>query len=76
MKKFSWAIIASLFIAACNNTADSDKDNPIDTDSFNTDPKRDMDNRNTTVYDSADRSGNDTSSYERMPNKINDSIPK
>jgi len=76
MKKFSWAIMASLFIAACNNTADSDKDNPIDTDSFNANPKRDLDNRNTTVYDSADRSGNDTSSYEHMPNKIKDSTPQ
>ena len=76
MKKFSWAIIASLLIAACNNTVDSDKENPIDTDSFNTSPKNDMDNRNTTVYDSAGRSGNDTSSYERMPGKINDSLPR
>lgn len=70
MKKVSWAIIASLFVAACNNTADDDKDSPIDTDSFNVNPKRDLDNRNTTVYDSADRLGNDTSSYEGMPTKI------
>jgi len=75
MKKLSRAIIATLFIAACTNTADSDKDNPIDADSFNTSEKKDLNNRNTTVYDSAARSG-DTSSYERMPNKIKDSVPR
>jgi len=40
MIKFSRAIVATLFIAACNNNADSDKNNPIDTDSFNTNEKR------------------------------------
>jgi len=74
MKKFSGVIIATLFITACNNNAGSDKDNTIDADSFNTSEKKDLNNRNTTVYDSAQQPG-DTSSYERMPNKIKDSIP-
>jgi PBP1b-binding outer membrane lipoprotein LpoB len=76
MKKISRAIIATLFIAACNNNADSDKSNPnpIDADSFNTSEKKDLNNRNTSVYDSAQHPG-DTSSYERMPNKVKDSVP-
>ena len=75
MKKISRAIIATLFIAACNNSADGDKSNPIDADSFNTSEKRDLNNRNTSVYDSAQQPG-DTSSYERMPNKVKDSVPQ
>ncbi len=74
MKKFAGVIIAILFIAACKNDADKDKDNPIDTDSFNASDKKDVNNRNTTVYDSAQQSG-DTSSYERLPNKLKDSVP-
>jgi hypothetical protein len=75
MKKFSRAIIATLFLAACNNSANSDKDLPVDGDSLNGTEKRDLNNRNTTVYDSAQHSG-DTSSYERLPNKVTDSLPR
>jgi len=73
MKKYLWVIITTLFLAACNNSADSDKD-VIDTDSFNTSEKKEMNNRNTGAYDST-RPG-DTNSYERMPNKITDSLPR
>ena len=73
MKKLSWAIIASLFMIACNNSADSEK-TTMDTDSFNTSEKKDLNNRNTTIYDSSTHG--DTSSYERMPGKVSDSIPR
>jgi len=69
------AIIATIFLVACNNSANSDKDNSFDTDSFNASEKRDVNNLNTTVYDST-RQSLDTSSYERMPNKIKDSVPQ
>ena len=72
MKTFL-AIIATFFLVACNNSADSDKDNSFDTDSFNTSEKRDVNNMNTTVYDST-RQSRDTSSYERMPDKVKDSV--
>jgi len=72
MKTISLAIIATLLLIACGNNADSDKNSTIDTDSFNAAEKRDVSNRNTNVYDSA---SGDTSSYERMPNKVKDSIP-
>lgn len=75
MKKFCRAIIATLFLAACNNSANSDKDTPVDADSLNGTEKRDLNNRNTTVYDSAQHGG-DTSSYERMPNKVTDSVQR
>ena len=73
MKKLFWAIIASLFMIACNNSADSEK-TTMDTDSFNTSEKKDLNNRNTTIYDSSKHG--DTSSYERMPGKVSDSIPR
>ena len=73
--KTALAIIATFFLLACNNSADSDKNNTIDTDSFNASEKRDVNNMNTTVYDSIPKSG-DTSSYERMPNKVKDSVPQ
>jgi hypothetical protein len=73
MKKFPWVILATLFLAACNNSADSDKD-VIDADSFNASEKKELNNRNTGAYDSAQQG--DTSSYERMPNKVTDSVPK
>jgi hypothetical protein len=73
MKKFSWVIVATLFFAACNNSADSDKE-VIDADSFNASEKKELNNRNSGAYDST-RPG-DTSSYERMPNKITDSLPR
>lgn len=75
MKKISWAIIATVIFAACNNSANDEKDVPVDADSLNGTEKRDLNNRNTTVYDSAQHSG-DTSSYERMPNKVKDSVPQ
>lgn len=73
MKKFTWVIVITLFLAACNNSADSDKES-LDADSFNTSEKKDLNNRNTTIYDSAQHG--DTGSHERMPGKINDSIPR
>ena len=75
MKTISLAVIATFFLIACNNNAESDKDNTIDPDSFNTSEKRDVNNMNTTVYDSTPQTG-DTSSYERMPDKVKDSIPQ
>ena len=69
MKKIIMVLLAGVFITACNNSAESD----TNTDTINLEQNRDMNNRNTTVYDSAT---GDTSSYERMPNKINDSIPQ
>ena len=72
MKKYSRVIIAALFLAACNNSADREKD-VIDSDSFNTSEKKELNNRNTGAYDSAQQAG-DTSSYERMPNKATDSV--
>ena len=69
MKKIIMVLLSAVFIAACNNSAETD----TNTDTVNLEQNRDMNNRNTTVYDSAT---GDTSSYERMPNKINDSIPK
>ena len=73
MKKLSWVILATLFLAACNNSADNDKE-VFDADSFNTSEKKELNNRNTGAYDST-RPG-DTSSYERMPNKVTDSVPQ
>ena len=73
MKKLSWVILATLFLAACNNSADNDKE-VIDADSFNTSEKKELNNRNTGAYDSAQHG--DTSSYERMPNKVTDSVPQ
>ena len=55
-------MLISIFIAACNNSAEGDKSK----DTVNTDV-----NTGTTI----DNTG-DTSSYERMPNKITDSIPQ
>ena len=51
MKKLSWVILATLFLAACNNSADNDKE-VIDADSFNTSEKKELNNRNTGAYDS------------------------
>lgn len=62
MKKLVMITIISLFIAACNNSADGNKSR----DTVNVDV-----NTNTTI----DHTG-DTSSYERMPNKVNDSMPQ
>ena len=73
MKKIFGVIIATMSIVACNNSADSDKDGPVDADSFNTSEKKDLNNRNTTIYDSAQHG--DTASYERMPGKVKDSVP-
>ena len=73
MKKFSWVLLATLFLAACNNSADGDKE-VIDTDSFNTSEKKELNNRNTGAYDSAHHG--DTSSFERMNNKVTDSVPR
>ena len=64
--------MAGSFIAACNNSVDSKTDN----DTVNLEQNRDINNRNTTVYDSAGNQSGDTSSYERMPIKINDSTPQ
>ena len=75
MKTVSLAVIATFFLVACNNSADSDKSNTVDTDSFNASEKRDVNNMNTTVYDSTGPAG-DTSSYEHMPNKVKDSVPQ
>ena len=69
MIKIIMVLLAGVFITACNNSAESD----TNTDTINLEQNRDMNNRNTTVYDSAT---GDTSTYERMPNKINDSIPQ
>lgn len=74
MKKIFGAIIATLLIIACNNSADSDKGTPINADSFNAEEKKDLNNRNTTIYDSAQHG--DTASYERMPGKVTDSVPR
>ena len=76
MKKILIASMAGLLLAACNNTSDSKTDTESIGDTVNLEQDRDRNNRNTTVYDSAVNSGGDTSSYERMPIKINDSTPQ
>ena len=73
MKKILTLLMAGSFIAACNNSVDS----KTDTDTVSLEQNNDINNRNTTVYDSAGANQKgDTSSYERMPVKINDSTPK
>ena len=49
MKKILTLLMAGSFIAACNNSVDSKTDN----DTVNLEQNRDINNRNTTVYDSA-----------------------
>lgn len=68
MKKIMSIAVALCLLAACNNAAEGDTTN----DSLNTMDNSDVNNRNTTIYDSAAKSG-DTASYERMPqNRIGD----
>ena len=76
MKKLLMALMAGFFLAACNNTSDSKTDTESIGDTVNLEQDRDRNNRNTTIYDSAGKPGGDTSSYERMPIKINDSTPR
>jgi uncharacterized lipoprotein YajG len=74
MKKIITILIAGIFIAACNNAADSESN----TDTLVLpDTNDDRNNRNTTVYDSAaGKTQGDTASYERMPGKVSDSTPR
>ncbi len=76
MKKIIITLMAGLFLTACNNTSDSQTDTENIGDTVNLEQNRDRNNRNTTVYDSAGNQSGDTSSYERMPIKINDSTPQ
>lgn len=76
MKKILMALTAGLISAACTNTSDSQTDTESIGDTVNLEQDRDRNNRNTTVYDSAGNPSGDTSSYERMPSKINDSTPR
>lgn len=69
------ALLSTFILAACNNSADKKEDTALDPDSFNSSEKKDLNNRNTVVYDSLNRGG-DTGSYERMPNKVKDSVPQ
>lgn len=72
MKKIFLIVMIATASLACNNSADTGTDN----DSINYQENKDLNNRNTTVYDSAaGKQSGDTSSYERMPDKINDSTP-
>jgi hypothetical protein len=70
MKKILVLAFSIGILSACNNdAAKSDTTN----DSLNAMDNSDPNNRNTTVYDSASRSG-DTASYERMnQNRVGDS---
>jgi hypothetical protein len=73
MKKLLVLLAAGIFIVACNNSADSE----TSYDSTNYQDNKDRNNRNTTVYDSvAGKQVGDTATYERMPNKVSDSIPR
>ncbi len=73
MKKVCSILIGVVFLAACNNSGDSKNDN----DTVSLEQNTDRNNRNTTVYDSGGRKQEgDTSSYERMPTKMNDSISR
>ena len=73
MKKTIAFLITCAFFAACNNSVDSKTVN----DTVNLEQNSDVNNMNTTVYDSGTNNQNrDTSSYERMPNKVNDSTPR
>ena len=76
MKKILMALTAGLILAACTNTSDSQTDTESIGDTVSLEQERDRNNRNTTIYDSAGNPGGDTSSYERMPGKITDSIPR
>ena len=60
MKKLIPVILFVSMLTACNNSADTEKT----TDSVNVD------------INTSNETNKDTSSYERMPNKINDSIPQ
>ena len=62
MKKLTLIILVSIFIAACNNSAEGDR-------------SRDTLNPDVNTGTAIDTAG-DTSSYERMPNKISDSLPQ
>lgn len=75
MKKILMVLMAGIYIAACNNSGENESQ--TDKDTVSLEQNRDVNNRNTTVYDSATGNQNgDTSSYERMPNRVNDSIPQ
>lgn len=71
MKKIMIAVFGFCILAACNNASKSDTTN----DSLNTKDNSDVNNRNTTLYDSAARS-RDTVSYERQQNKPGDSTSR
>jgi hypothetical protein len=62
MKKLSLVLFAGLLAAACNNSAEDDK-------------KKDSVNVDVNTKTATDPVG-DTSSYDRMPNKLTDSTPK
>jgi hypothetical protein len=66
MKKLIWIALSAGFIMACNNdSANTGKDD--DTAEY----------KDTKVIDpAAETRGGDTASYERLPNKINDSTPR
>jgi hypothetical protein len=70
MKKiFAIAFTVGVLTACGNNASENETAN----DSLNAMDNSDPNNRNTTVYDSAARSG-DTASYERMnQNRVGDS---
>lgn len=71
MKKIMIAVFSFCILAACNNASKSDTTN----DSLNTKDNSDVNNRNTTLYDSAARS-RDTVPYERQQNKLGDSTSR
>jgi uncharacterized lipoprotein NlpE involved in copper resistance len=62
MKKLILAMLVSVCMVGCNNSAEGDRSR----DTLNPDVNTG------TIIDTA----GDTSSYERMPNKITDSIPQ
>ena len=76
MKTILSFVCAALLLAACNNAGRSDENNAdslnTNNDSLNTMDNTDVNNRNTTGYDSAARKG-DTASYERMQEVKTDS---
>lgn len=71
MKKIMIIAFGICILSACNNAAKNDTTN----DSLNTMNNADVNNRNTTLYDSATLS-KDTVSYERQQNKVGDSTSK
>lgn len=75
MKTFLVVCLIVVFAIACNDNS-ADGGNTVDQDSItkSTLDNRDINNRNTTIYDSTGQK--DTQSYERMPTKNSDTLKK